>query len=159
MLSKFKLNFILYSVFALLIYVSQPGTYYIINIDSSAGQRLAATFQGPPNAVVTPMINSISQRVWLDSSCYILLFVLLNFVVDDCPSYPQNAIDSTCFGPVQSSNRKWWRCGRPSKGWYRLWVDNQSKPWWNYFVSVFSSMDGKMLTMFSFNLFQYWRRV
>ena len=42
-----------------------PGTYYIVNrVRSPAGNKLAATFQvGQSNVIVTPLNNSVVQRV------------------------------------------------------------------------------------------------
>jgi hypothetical protein len=90
-----ELGFFLYSVVALLIYVPQApnGIFYIVT------GNLAATFQAgqPTNAViVTPLDNSVGQRVWLDSSSHILLFVLFDFVVDDHERGGRRAIYNTC---------------------------------------------------------------
>ena len=64
------LGFILYSVVTLLIQVPQspiPGTYFIVNsVPSSAGDNLAATFQGAQQDVIVtpgPMSGSETQRV------------------------------------------------------------------------------------------------
>ena len=79
------LGFFLYSlaVVALLIQVLPqplqpiPGTYYILNrVLSPTGDKLAVTFQvGQAGVILTPLVKSELQKVWLDTSSHILLSV------------------------------------------------------------------------------------